>query len=72
MKIVWYDEALDDWRRLSLSDAEVVARAVESWANTNEGVVAAVDDAFLLFVGEHVVVFFVHDDVMHIAHVRRA
>ncbi len=71
MNVLWYSDALDDWRRLSLTDAETVAKAVRRWANGNEGVVVAVGDEYLLFVGDLVVVFFVHASAMHIAHIRR-
>ena len=33
----WTATALDDWRRLSLEDAERVAVAVQRWLDANEG-----------------------------------
>jgi hypothetical protein len=54
-----------------------VARAVQRWAETGQGlVIAAGDEAgvFRLLVGDHIVSFVIDDatDTMHILQVRRA
>ena len=74
MSAVWSRAAEEDWRQLSLADAEAVARAVERWDATGEGLVHAAGPAeYRLFVEHFVVVFFVDDDgTMHVAQVRRA
>ncbi|WP_394826686.1 hypothetical protein [Pendulispora albinea] len=75
MNIAWGADAYADWRRLRFADAEAVATAVERWASTGEGLVyAAGGGEFRLFVGRHVVVFFVteREPTMHVWHVHRA
>jgi hypothetical protein len=73
MSIVWSRAAITDWRRLSLADAEVVVRGVERWNRVGEGLVhAAGASEYRLFVGAHVVVFYLDAANMHIAQVRQA
>jgi hypothetical protein len=73
MSVVWSRAAEEDWRRLSLTDAETVARAVEQWDLTGGGLVhAAGPGEYRLFVDRFVIVFFFAEGVMHIAQVRNA
>lgn len=74
MIVAWSLDALDDWRRLALQDAERVAQAVARVAERWEGVVVFMDGAYHLFVGRHVVLFAIdHEaDVLHVLQVRRA
>jgi len=73
MSVVWSRDAEEDWRRLSLADAERVARAVERWSASGEGFVyAAGPTEYRLVVDHLVIVFFLDGQNMHVAQVRRA
>jgi hypothetical protein len=73
MSVVWWADAEEDWRRLSYSDAEAVAQAIERWDVTGEGAVyAAGPTEYRLMVGRLVVVFYMVGEVTHVAQVRRA
>jgi hypothetical protein len=70
-RVVWTHDALEDWRRLSLADAERVARAVERFPH--EGIAIATAAAeYTLFVGKHAVVLLLVGDTLHVDRVRRA
>jgi len=73
--VEWTEDALDDWKRLSLGDARAVAEAVHRWATTGAGIVIATEGGeYLLFVGEYVVEFLVDTSThtMHVCKVRRS
>jgi hypothetical protein len=73
--VEWTEDALDDWKRLSLAEARAVAEAVQRWATTGAGIVIAAEGSeYLLFVGEHVVEFLVDTSThtMHVCRVRRS
>jgi hypothetical protein len=73
MSAVWSRAAEAAWRRLSLADAETVARAVERWDATGEGLVHAAGPAeYRLFVDRFVVAFLDDSGAMQVAQVRRA
>jgi hypothetical protein len=72
-EVVWSDRATADWHQLPFREAEAVAVAVRSFAQTGEGTVIAGDGGeYLLFVGELVVVILIDADTLHIWRVRHA
>jgi hypothetical protein len=75
MSVLWSPDALEDWRRLSLADAEAVARALEQWDATGvpgTGLVYAAGPAeYRLLIDRFVVIFFLDGDVTHVARVQR-
>jgi hypothetical protein len=75
-KVAWTEDALDDWRRLPMSDALAVAQAVQRWASSGQGfVIASEGFQYLLLVGSTHVVEFLLDTVtqtMYVTRVRRA
>jgi mRNA-degrading endonuclease RelE of RelBE toxin-antitoxin system len=75
VNVEWDAYAEQDWRRLSLGDAERVARAIQDWADTGAGLVDAAEGGgvFRLYAGDHVVAFLVDTttDTMHVIQVRR-
>jgi mRNA-degrading endonuclease RelE of RelBE toxin-antitoxin system len=76
VNVEWDAYATDDWTRLEYEDAERVARAVDRWSKTGEGVVDAAEGGgvFRLYTGAHVVLFLIDTstDTMHVVQVRRA
>jgi hypothetical protein len=72
MNVVWSERAIEDWLRLNLKDARVIAVAVEAWARTGAGLVLAVEGEFRLLVGVHLVVLLVDGETAHVDRVRRA
>jgi hypothetical protein len=70
-RVEWSQQALADWRRLSIDDAKLVARAVGSFPM--EGIVIATSPSeYLLLVGALAVVLVIDGDVVNVDRVRRA
>jgi hypothetical protein len=72
-EVEWTTDALDDWKRLSIADAEEVAFAVQRFARGERGLVIAGDGGtYLLLVGVHVVVMLVPGKTIYVTRVRLA
>jgi hypothetical protein len=71
--VEWTDDALEDWRRLVLSEAHSVALAVERLAATGEGfIVPGEDGLYLLFADSLVVETLVHRGTIYVVRLRHA
>jgi len=70
-RVVWSHDAVEDWQRLPLADAEPGARAVERFPY--EGIVIPTGAAeYTLFVGEHAIVLLLAGDTLYVDRVRRS
>jgi hypothetical protein len=72
-RVHWTRDADEDWRRLPLSRARVVAIAVDRFASGVSGhTVIFVDGECRLFVEDLAVVLLLDGDDLYVMHVRRA
>jgi hypothetical protein len=70
-RVEWSEAALEDWRRLPLASAEVVARAVAQFPA--DGIVLATGPTeYLLLIGELAVVLLIDGDTLHVDRIRHA
>ena len=70
--VEWSEPAIEDWKRLSRHDAEMVAVVVRRFAEQGIGRIVYVDGEYLLFVDHYVVVMLIDRGTIYVDRVRNA